>query len=164
MRYFDFEDVFRHVYPRVTRTLMVISGDKEMSSRIAQEALGQAYAHWKKFQKQDSPLNWVRCIAVNKLRDEMNNKEVVSKIDLTTILDLTTYETLEKAIRTPYAIDFVRAVSNLDTSERFVATLSFIDDYSPSEIAMTLNRKEEEVLEDISNARKSIRNNMSHTS
>ena len=56
----------------------------------------------------------------------MNNKEVVSKIDLTTILDLTTYETLEKAIRTPYAIDFVRAVSNLDTSERFVATLSFL--------------------------------------
>ena len=164
MKYKNYEEAFSDIYPRVVRTLMVASGNKALSAKIAQEAMGHAYAHWRKFQKSESQIQWVREIAVKKLQAYIKNEEKFSGIELDPIMDLTTFETLEKAIRTPYAIDFVRAVGNLHTEERLVATLTFIDDCSPSEIAKTLGRNEDDVRTDIRNARVSIRHSMASIS
>ena len=152
MRYSNYDDAFRDIYPRVMRTLMVATGNTNLSAKIAQQALGETYAHWRKFQKQEDPIKWVREIAIKNLHEEMslNNSEINIE---SPIMDLTAFESLEKAIRTPYAIDFVRAVGNLDYSERIVATLTFIDDCTPSDIAKTLGRDVAEIRTDIRNAR-----------
>ena len=92
------------------------------------------------------------------------NEEKEEGLTIDPLVDLTTFETLEKAIRTPYAIDFVRAVGNLQSEERIVATLTFIDDCSPSEIAKALGRDEDDVRTDIRNARVSIRHSMASIS
>lgn len=160
MKYNDYNQAFRDIYPRVVRTLLVASGEKDLSLKIAQEAMGYAYANWKKFQRQDEPITWVREIAIKKLRAELKNREQRKDVVLNPDVDLTTYETLEKAIRTPYAIDFVKAVGTLHSEERIVATLTFIDDCTPSEIAKTLDRDEEEIRAEIRNARVSIRHSM----
>lgn len=164
MRYSNYDEAFNDIYPRIVRTLMVASGDKQLSSKIAQEAMGHAYAHWRKFQKLDAPINWVREIAIKKLREHIKNEEKEEGLTIDPLVDLTTFETLEKAIRTPYAIDFVRAVGNLQSEERIVATLTFIDDCSPSEIAKALGRDEDDVRTDIRNARVSIRHSMASIS
>lgn len=164
MRYSNYDEAFHDIYPRLVRTLMVASGNKQLSGTLAQEAMGHAYAHWHKFQKLDSPIDWVREIAIKKLRDHILNEDRQINLEAHNVMDLTTFETLEKAIRTPYAIDFVRAVGNLQSEERIVATLTFIDDCSPSEIAKTLGRNEDDVRTDIRNARVSIRHSMASIS
>ncbi len=125
MRYVDFDDAFSDIYPRVMRTLMVASGEKELSAKIAQESMGEVFAHWKKFQKLDAPVQWVREISVKKLSKELKQRAKDNKdtVDLSPVMDLTTFESLERAIRKPYAIDFVRAVGNLKSKERIVPTL-----------------------------------------
>ncbi len=161
MRYQNFDEAFNDIYPRVVRTLMVASGDKDIATNIAQESLAYAYAHWKKCQKQEDPIAWVREIAIKKLKSKIYKETEINLVDEHIDMDLNTFEILEKVIRTPYAIDFVKAVGNLAFEERIVATLTFIDDCTPHQIAKILGLAEENIRTDIYNARVSIRHSMS---
>ena len=88
MKYKNYEEAFSDIYPRVVRTLMVASGDKALSAKIAQEAMGHAYAHWRKFQKSESQIQWVREIAVKKLSPKPNPLMIVLSLPFIILIRL----------------------------------------------------------------------------
>lgn len=152
VHYKTFEDGFRDIYPRLVRTLMVASGERELSADIAQESLAKAYAQWNKVNNLEVPGAWVRKVAVNSLRDEMR-KRARHKTSSDSTIDLATLESIEKSLPTPFAVDFARALHELPTQQRIAATLAFVDDASTKEIAQTMGISEGTVKTHLHHAR-----------
>ncbi|HMS25193.1 MAG TPA: RNA polymerase sigma factor [Acidimicrobiia bacterium] len=155
MHYSSFEDGFRDMYPRLVRTLMVACGEKELAADLAQESLAKAYSQWKKVNDLDVPGAWVRKVAINALRDEMRkrsrrNTHSDSKIELSTL------ESIERSLPTPLAVDFARALEQLPSQQRIVATLALVDDCSSKEIAATMGISEGSVKTHLHHARNTL--------
>jgi len=55
-----FEQLCRDEYPRLVRTAYLITGDREESLDIAQEALARAYERWRTVSTLDRPGAWLQ--------------------------------------------------------------------------------------------------------
>lgn len=66
----DLETLFRAHYPRLVRALTIVSGSQETAADAVQEAFVKAHLHWRRVQRYDDPVGWIRRVAINKLRDE----------------------------------------------------------------------------------------------
>jgi RNA polymerase sigma-70 factor (ECF subfamily) len=66
----DFDTTFRAHYPRLVRSLTVVSGSAEAASDAVQEAFVKAHLRWHTVSRYDDPVGWIRRVAINKLRDE----------------------------------------------------------------------------------------------
>lgn len=141
------------MYPRLVRTLMVASGDRELSADIAQESLAKAYTQWKKINEYDLPIAWVRKVAINSLRDDMRKKSRRGINIGDDVVGLSTFESIEASMPTPIAVDFARALNDLAPQQRIAATLAYVDDCSTSEIANTMGISEGSVKTHLHHAR-----------
>jgi RNA polymerase sigma-70 factor (ECF subfamily) len=65
----DLDALFRGHYARLVRTLTVACGDREMAADAVQEAFVAAHLKWRRVQRYDDPVGWIRRVAINKLRD-----------------------------------------------------------------------------------------------
>ncbi len=155
MYYTNFEEGFRDIYPRLVRTLMVASGERELSVDIAQESLAKAYAQWKKVNSLDIPGAWVRKVAINALRDEMRKRSRRNTLTDSTC-ELSTLESIEKSLPTPFAVDFTRALEQLSSQQRIVATLAFVDDASTKDISHAMGISEGSVTTHLNHARATL--------
>lgn len=139
---------------------MVACGEKELSADIAQEALARAYAQWKKVNQLELPAAWVRKVAINLLRDEMrkrSRRNTHSGSDL----ELSTIESIEQSLPTPFAVDLARALDGLPPQQRIAATLSLVDDCSTADIAQTMGISEGSVKTHLHHARTALGNVLS---
>ncbi len=143
------------MYPRLVRTLMVACGEKELAADLAQESLAKAYSQWKKVNDLDVPGAWVRKVAINALRDEMRKRSRRNTHSDSTI-ELSTLESIERSLPTPLAVDFARALEQLPSQQRIVATLALVDDCSSKEIAATMGISEGSVKTHLHHARNTL--------
>jgi RNA polymerase sigma-70 factor (ECF subfamily) len=65
----DLDALFRGHYARLVRTLTLVCGDREMADDAVQEAFVAAHLRWRRLQRYDDPVGWIRRVAINKLRD-----------------------------------------------------------------------------------------------
>ncbi len=135
---------------------MVACGDKELSADIAQESLAKAYAQWSKVNSLENPPAWVKKVAINALRDEFRKRAKRKTITSTETVELSTLETLEKCMPTPYAVDFAHTLSTLPDQQRIAATLYYVDDSSVKDIASYMKISQGAVKAHLHNARKNL--------
>ena len=64
------EALFRAHYARLVRALAVVAGSQEAAADAVQEAFVKAHLHWRRIERYDDPVGWIRRVAINKLRDE----------------------------------------------------------------------------------------------
>ena len=143
------------MYPRLVRTLMVACGEKELAADLAQESLAKAYSQWKKVNDLDVPGAWVRKVAINALRDEMRMRSR-RNTHSDSAIELSTLESIERSLPTPLAVDFARALEQLPSQQRIVATLALVDDCSSKEIAATMGISEGSVKTHLHHARNTL--------
>jgi RNA polymerase sigma-70 factor (ECF subfamily) len=65
----EFERFFVANFDDLVRSLTAITGDREQAADCVQEAFVKAYARWRRVCRMDSPVTWVRRVAINKSRD-----------------------------------------------------------------------------------------------
>ena len=61
----DFESLFTHEYPRLVRTLFLLTGSTWEAEDLAQEALARVYERWDRVRSMESPLAYLYTVAVN---------------------------------------------------------------------------------------------------
>ena len=64
------EELFRAHYARLVRALAVVSGSQESAADAVQEAFVKAHLHWRRIQRYDDPVGWIRRVAINRLHDD----------------------------------------------------------------------------------------------
>jgi len=65
----DLDALFRGHYARLVKALTVACGDRETAADAVQEAFVAAHLRWRRLQRYDDPVGWIRRVAINKLRD-----------------------------------------------------------------------------------------------
>lgn len=56
---------YRREYPRLTSALFAYTGDREVASELAQEAMARAWDHWTRVAHFDNPAAWTCRVAMN---------------------------------------------------------------------------------------------------
>jgi RNA polymerase sigma factor (sigma-70 family) len=59
-----FEDVFRHEYAAIVRTVAPILGSGADAEAVSQEAFAKAFARWARVGRYDRPGAWIRRVAI----------------------------------------------------------------------------------------------------
>jgi len=132
IRYESFEAFFDAGYWPLVRSLTVICGDQEMAADCVQDAFVKAFTRWRRIERYDQPLAWVRHVALNKVRDH-GRKQARTKRLLPRLVDDETYEMAE-----PQALDLQVALAELSPQQRTAAALFYVEQMSVAEIADTM--------------------------
>ena len=149
----EFEQFFLDNYPAVLHVLVLTTGDRERAIDATQEAFIKAYATWSKIRRYDSPIAWVRRVAINASHDSFRKdrrrrrrEEVTPTIAETPQSDR--YASDEAA---------TQLLMELPDRQREVATLFYVDDRSVAEIAAILGLNDGTVKSHLSSARDHLR-------
>src|SRR5689334_17298984 len=65
----DFDALFLAGYPRLVRTVAFACGDADVAADCVADAFERAFVRWRKVQRLDDPLGWVRRVALNRATD-----------------------------------------------------------------------------------------------
>jgi RNA polymerase sigma-70 factor (ECF subfamily) len=149
----EFEQFFLDNYAAVLHILVLITGDRERATDAAQEAFIKAHAKWSKIRRYDSPIAWVRRVAINASHDSFRKDRRRRRREEATPL------VAEGAQPDRYASDDAAAqlLMELPDRQREVATLFYVDDRSVAEIAAILGLNDGTVKSHLSSARDHLR-------
>ena len=144
----EFEQFFLANYPAVLHILVLTTGDREHATDATQEAFIKAYAKWSKIRRYDSPIAWVRRVAINASHDSFRKDRRRRRRE----------EATPSAAEGPqpdrYASDdaAMQLLMGLPDRQREVATLFYVDDRSVVEIAAILGLNDGTVKSHLSSA------------
>ena len=133
----EFERFFLRHYDHLVRSLTAVTGDEEMARDCVQDAFVKAAARWKKVRRFDSPVAWVRRVAINRSRDlhradqrRRRREERVAPIDAG--------EAEDAAPLVDGSMRLVELLEVLPTMQRSAAALFYVDDLPVDDIASHL--------------------------
>ena len=66
-------------WPTLVRAMWLICGDAERSEEVVQEAFVRALRRWKRVSRLESPVGWVRHVALNQLRSAWRRDRVFER-------------------------------------------------------------------------------------
>jgi RNA polymerase sigma-70 factor (ECF subfamily) len=147
----QFAEFFVSTFERVTRSVLVIVGDREAADEITQEAFVKALMHWQRIRNYDEPIGWVRKTAI---RMALRDRQRASR-----------FETLsaghEQADGAPPSVNglddhIVQALRTLSPMQRAAVALHYLDDLSVATIAETLGCAEATVRVHLHRGRQSL--------
>jgi RNA polymerase sigma-70 factor, ECF subfamily len=64
----DFEEWYRTSHPRLVASLLLVTGDLDLTRDAVDEAFARAYARWERVRRMDSPAGWTYRVALNVVR------------------------------------------------------------------------------------------------
>jgi RNA polymerase sigma-70 factor (ECF subfamily) len=133
----DLETMFRAHYGRLVRALTLVSGSQEAAADAVQEAFVKAHLHWRRVQRYDDPVGWIRRVAINKLRDENRRQGRKNKA----------VERLQGELRTDGVqwsdgADAGALLAELPRQQRLAMALFYVEGLSVAEVAETLEISE----------------------
>lgn len=142
----DLDTLFRAHYARLVRSLTVVSGDRELAADAVQEAFVAAHLKWRRVQRYDDPVGWIRRVAINRLRD--GHRRTTRK--RRAVDRLTSNAPRPIADPTPEAAaglsdsgdDTLAVLSTLPRQQRLCIALFYVDELSIAEIATALDLSE----------------------
>ncbi len=133
----DLESLFRAHYPRLVRALTVVSGSQESAADAVQEAFVKAHLHWRRIQRYDDPVGWIRRVAINRLRDDHRRRGRKEKAIERLKLDARP-ETMDWSDGT----DVTALLAELPRQMRLAMALFYVNGLSVAEVAHALDISE----------------------
>ena len=153
----DVESLFRAHYGRLVRALTLVCGDRELAADAVQEAFVKAHLKWRKVQKYDDPVGWIRRVAINRLRDDHRR---AGRRDRAVIrLAASTDHTVDA--HEPTGPGIAALLATLARQQRLTTALYYVDQLSVAEIADTLGLSEGAVKFHLHQARERLRASLS---
>lgn len=136
----DFDTIFRLHYARLVRALTLVSGDRELAADAVQEAFVKAHLRWRRIQRYDDPVGWIRRVAINKLRDEHRRdgrkRTALERLGHTSPASVAA---ADEASAGSSGADFMQLVASLPRQQRLCVALYYVDELSVAEIAQALD-------------------------
>jgi RNA polymerase sigma factor (sigma-70 family) len=131
------EDLFRAHYARLVRALALVSGSQETAADAVQEAFVKAHLHWRRIQRYDDPVGWIRRVAINKLRDDhrRRGRKDIAMQKLQT-------EERPPVVQWSDGLDIAELLVELPRQQRLVMAFFYVDDLSVAEVAAALRLSE----------------------
>lgn len=132
----DFDECFRHEYPRLVGLGTAMSGSAEVARELAQETMMRAHARWDEVSAYEQPGAWLRRVMSNLLIDHHRSAEA----------ERVAHERLQRAPASSVASvasepgdDWEWLVGPLPPRQRVIVTLYYAEDRSVDEIASMLD-------------------------
>ena len=129
----NLESLFRAHYGRLVRALTLVSGSQESAADAVQEAFVQAHLRWRRLQRYDDPIGWVRRVAINKLRDDHRRQGRKHRA-----IERLRSATREESVDWSDGADAATLLAGLPRQQRLAMALFYIDGLGVSEVAHTL--------------------------
>jgi RNA polymerase sigma-70 factor (ECF subfamily) len=143
--------MFEEHYERLVRSLTIVAGNPETAADAVQEAFVKAHLRWRRLQRYDDPVGWIRRVAINRLRDHHRHvtrgQKVLARLagrhaTVTEIDDID---------------EFGRLLAELPRQQRATTALFYVDGLSIAEIAAALGIAEGSVKSHLHDARQRLK-------
>ncbi len=131
------EDLFRAHYARLVRALALVSGSQESAADAVQEAFVKAHLHWRRIQRYDDPVGWIRRVAINKLHDDHRRRGRKDKA-----VERMKADARPEAVQWTDGHDVDTLLAALPRQQRLCLALFYVDGLSVAEVAATLEISE----------------------
>jgi RNA polymerase sigma-70 factor (ECF subfamily) len=125
----DLETMFRAHYGRLVRALTLVAG--------VQEAFVKAHLHWRRVQRYDDPVGWIRRVAINKLRDENRRQGRKERA-----VERLQTEVRTDAVQWSDGTDAGALLAELPRQQRLAMALFYVEGLSVAEVADALKLSE----------------------
>ncbi len=129
----DLETLFRAHYGRLVRALALVAGSQEAAADAVQEAFVKAHLHWRRVQRYDDPVGWIRRVAINKLRDESRRQGRKNRA-----VERLQGEMRDGEVEWSDGADAGALLAGLPRQQRLAMALFYVEGLSVSEVANTL--------------------------
>jgi RNA polymerase sigma-70 factor (ECF subfamily) len=146
------EGLFRLYYPRLVKTLCLITLDRETAADAAQEAFLQLHLHWYRVSAYEDPVGWVYRVAINRCRDYRRHLLRRARLwerhasEMTPGQEVSWYPERE----------FVEALRGLPQRRREAAALHYIAGFSEKETAQAMGLSEGAIKSHLFRARETL--------
>ena len=147
----EFRDFYMHEAPRLRRLAVMLTGDLDSASDLAQDALVKTYVAWSRIRAED-PAPYAKRTLVNLCRNAHRRKMVELRKAPAPPRDV-----VDRGDRIEEAMRVAAALSILSPIHRAVVLLRFYEDMKESEIALTLDRPLNTVKSDLRRALERLR-------
>lgn len=147
----EFKDFYAHEAPRLRRLAIMLTGDTERASDLAQDTLVKVYVAWSRIRDSD-PSPYARRVLVNLCRNAHRRRLLELRKAPPPSPDIADYgDRIEDALRV------ATALSVLSPIRRAVVLLRFYEDMTEPQIAQTLERPLNTVKSDLRRALEKLR-------
>ena len=133
----DLDALFRAHYGRLVRALTLVAGSQEAAADAVQEAFVKAHLHWRRVQRYDDPVGWVRRVAINKLRDESRRQGRKNKA-----VERMGSELRDDTVEWSDGSDAAALLAGLPRQQRLAMALFYVEGLSVAEVASALEISE----------------------
>ena len=131
------ETLFRAHYARLVRALAVVAGSQEAAADAVQEAFVKAHLHWRRIQRYDDPVGWIRRVAINKLRDDHRRHGRKDRA-----VERMHTEFRPDQVEWPDGADVTALLSQLPRQQRLAMALFYVNGLTVAEVASSLEISE----------------------
>ncbi len=133
----DLDTMFRAHYGRLVRALTLVAGSQEAAADAVQEAFVKAHLHWRRVQRYDDPVGWIRRVAINKLRDENRRRGRKDRA-----VERLQTEVRTDAVEWSDGTDAGALLAELPRQQRLAIALFYVEGLSVAEVAESLQLSE----------------------
>lgn len=131
------ETLFRAHYARLVRALAVVAGSQEAAADAVQEAFVKAHLHWRRIQRYDDPVGWIRRVAINKLRDDHRRRGRKDRA-----VERLHGEFRPEGVEWSDGTDVSTLLAQLPRQQRLAMALFYVSGLSVAEVASSLEISE----------------------
>jgi RNA polymerase sigma-70 factor (ECF subfamily) len=132
------ESLFRAHYGRLVRALTLACGDQEVAADAVQEAFVKAHLHWRRIEKYDDPVGWIRRVAINRLHDDHRRQNRKGRAHVR----LAGEPQAEPVEQHGFDSELPAILAQLPKQQRIAMALFYVDELSIAEVAAALNVSE----------------------
>lgn len=150
----DFDRLYQVTYPRIFRTLLVLTGNATEAEDCAQDAFLKAFRSWSRW-RQDSPAEaWIHRVAINTALSWRRRQRLREIGELVKRLGRPTEGVVsDLELRS----DLVRELSRLPSKQAAAIVLRHLHGYSNREIGVALGVNESTVASRLAEAKRRLR-------
>ena len=131
----EFEEFVRSRRTPLHQSAYLLCGDWHLAHDIVQTTFVQAYRHWHRVRRTNSPDAYVRRILINEVRDRWRRRD--RSLSVANIPD--DIASLDVADDVATRLELLRALLALPLRQRATIVLRYLEGYSERDTAMTLN-------------------------
>lgn len=136
----SFDDLYRREYPQLVRSLLVLTGRRDVAEELVQDAFAAAHRRWTTVGSFERPDAWVRRVALNAAVSSARRRTTEAQLIFRMGRERRAEETW-----TPETADIWRAIRRLPARQAQVAVLVMVEDRAIAEVALILECTEDTV-------------------
>ncbi|MGI9595603.1 MAG: RNA polymerase sigma factor [Acidimicrobiales bacterium] len=155
----DFEQFFVANYDQLVRSLTAITGDAETARDCVQDAFIKASTRWRRVRRYDSPITWVRRVAINRSRD-LHRADQRRRRRERRVAPASDQRSEDESGLVDGSMRLLDLLRQLPDRQRSVAALFYVEDLPVAEIATILGISSGAVKFHLNKARQALRGAM----